>query len=162
MDDPARSPGERCRREHQATIQVEDRHGRARDLAADARRQGDVSGGCDREAVWPVSHVDAPDPQRNAERRQRDVPLPPTRCEQEVTLLAHRDASDAGKAGQRGVVGAPLQVDDLDRIVRGVGDAEMVRIAANAGVVEPAERSVRRQHHGADGTQSHVSLQRRR
>jgi hypothetical protein len=78
------------------------------------------------------------------------VSLTTARRKEEMALRADRHAGDPGKPGQRGVVNAPLEIDDLDRVVRGVGDAQVVGLRDDTSVVEPVPRRVRWEDHASD------------
>ena len=69
--------------------------------------------------------------------------LSSVRGEDEPGPLVHEGAGDAREALERAHVPRRVEIDDVERVIRGVGDVEPAGLAVESGVVEAARSCVR-------------------
>src|SRR2546430_16577590 len=84
--------------------------------------------------------------------------LPSVGCEDEILILIHQGTRNAFEARHRANEAPRMDIDNVDRIVRGMRHIQSVATMVDRGMIEAAIDPMRRQLDFADARQPHATV----
>jgi len=157
MHRPSRAARKLRRGEHGTVVEVDHRQRWLRRITK-ACGQSEPGVACQRKAVWPRPHLDAPDGGQVVRGCQADGALASAGADEQASFFAHRRPCHAWEPLQRRRVDTPVEIDHLHGVVGRMGDVEPVGAAVHGCMVEAALCPMGRQHDAFEGAQGHDQL----